>query len=385
MRLPELRLKIRVHGRHPWFFRKMIQKPDERLPAGGPARVVDRDGSFVGVGFYNPRTELALRMLARTEVEDVDAFLASLLREACTFRDAVLGLPKVTNGYRLVHAEADGFPGLVLDRLGDTIVGQVFSLAMQERIEAIGERLLELYPGTRLSLVLDEQAKEREGLDPFPRARMHETEVHENGMRFLVRPGHGHKTGFFADQRENRALLRTLARGRKVLDLCCHAGGFAMAAGLGGAKEVLAVDLDEHAVAEARANLGRNQVKASVRHADAFDVLREIRPGDHDLVVLDPPKWVFGRREQEPGLARYRDLNRQALEKLQPGGLLVTCSCSGGVDEFSFLAMLRDAAAEARRDLRILAIRGAGPDHPVALECPETRYLKVVFAEVRGK
>jgi 23S rRNA (cytosine1962-C5)-methyltransferase len=381
--LQEIRLKVRVHGRHPWFYRKMVEKPQDRLPAGGPVRVVDKSDRFVGIGFYNPRTELALRMLSREEVTDVDAFLGELLARACDLREQTLRLPAVTNAYRLVHAEGDGFPGLVLDRLGDTIVGQIFSLAVQKRIETIGERLVERYRGTRLALTVDETALEREGLERVPYLEPHETEVHEHGIRYLVRPGHGHKTGFFADQRDNRLWLATFARGRRVLDLCCHAGGFALAAAKGGARSVVAIDLDEEAVAQTKANAGRNRLGVDARHEDAFDALRAAARGAHDLIVLDPPKWVAGRKDIETGIVRYRDLNRQALEKLEAGGLLVTCSCSGAVSEDTFLAMLRTAAADARRDLRILAVRGAGPDHPVGLECPETRYLKVVFAEVR--
>lgn len=383
MGLPELVLKVRVQGRHPWFYRKMIRKPERPLRSGGAVQVVDRERRFVGVGFYNPRTELALRMLAREPVEDPGAYLVAALDRALDLREQILRLPEVTNAYRLVHAEGDGFPGLVLDRLGDTVVAQVFALCLMDHMEALGEHLLRRAPGTRLVLTVDEQAAEREGIERPPRSRPHTTEVVEHGVRYEVQPGHGHKTGFFADQRDNRLLVRELARGRRVLDLCCHAGGFALAAARGGARTVLAVDLDEAAVAQARGNAARNGLRYEVRHDDAFEVLRGVRPGAHDLIVLDPPKWAAGRGEVEQGLRRYADANRLALAALSAGGILVTCSCSGAVSEDAFLRMLRGAAAEAGRDARILAVRGAGPDHPVALECPETRYLKVVALEVR--
>lgn len=381
--LPEVHLAVRVSGRHPWFFRKMVRKPARPLPGGSPVRVVDRDGIFVGVGFYNSKSELALRMLARAEVDDVDAYLRTLLDRALTLRDDVLQLPRVTDAYRLVHAEGDGFPGLVLDRIGDALVAQVFTRCMLERIEPIGEALRTRFPKARLLLTADRDACEREGFAPPPPVRAQTTEVTEHGARFSVVPGHGHKTGFFADQRDNRQLVRGLARTRAVLDLCCHAGGFAVHAALGGAKRVLAVDLDEEAVALVRDNAARNRTRIETRHGDAFDVLRDVAPGAYDLIVLDPPKWIAGKGGIDAGAPRYVDLNREALRKLRPGGLLVSCSCSGALASDHFEALLRQAACDAAKDVRILYRRGAGPDHPVALECPETSYLKVRVLQVQ--
>ncbi|MGA0061140.1 MAG: hypothetical protein ACO3RU_16305, partial [Planctomycetota bacterium] len=166
--LPEVALKIRVQGRHPWFYRKMVRRPARPIPAGSAVRVVDRERRFVGVGFYNNRTDLALRMLARADVGDPDGFLLQLLDEAIALRDDVLRLPDRTNGYRLVHGEGDGFPGLILDRLGNAIVAQVFSLCIQQRIEALGEHLLRRWPDARLVLTVDETARQREGMERVP-------------------------------------------------------------------------------------------------------------------------------------------------------------------------------------------------------------------------
>lgn len=381
--LPQIRLKVRVQGRHPWFYRKMIDKPQRALPAGAAVRVVDRDGDAVGTGFYNPRTQLALRMLDRTEIEQPQRWLEQRLVAAADLRDHTLRLPEVTTGYRLVHSEGDGFPGLVLDRLGDSIVAQVFSLCMHEHIEGLGEQLLARYPGTRLVLTIDTEAARREGIPRCPPPVEHETEVIEHGVRFAVRPGHGHKTGFFADQRDQRQHIRALAEGRRVLDLFCCGGGFGISAALGGAREVVAADLDEVAVGVAIDNAKRNDVRMHSEHADAFDVLRDTRSGAFDLIVLDPPKWATGKGEIDSALRRYRDLNRLALSVLEPGALLLTCSCSGAVSEERFLATLREAAAQAGRDAAVWHVAGAGPDHPVALECPQTRYLKAVLLQVR--
>lgn len=381
--LPQLRLKVRVNGRHPWFYRKMIQKPETALPAGGAACVRDRDGKLVGTGFYNPRAELALRMFADDAVEDVPRHFVQALRSAVLLREETLNLPKITDAYRLIHAEGDGCPGLVLDKLGNAFVAQVASLGMLQQLEPLGQWLLERYPGSKLVLLQDKDWAEREGMEKLPRAAPVATTVREHGLFYAVQAGTGHKTGFFADQRDNRWLVRNLAKGRAVLDLCCNSGGFAMNAVMGGATKVLAADLDEAMVAQTKHNAAHNKLTLATVHGDAFDLLREAQLGAHDLIVLDPPKWVHHKEELESGMQRYFDLNRLGIEKVARSGIVVTCSCSGSVSEDAFLRMLRDAAAAAGRDARVLYLRGAGADHPMALECPETRYLKVAVLQVR--
>jgi 23S rRNA (cytosine1962-C5)-methyltransferase len=381
--LSELRLKVRVSGRHPWFYRKMIHKPTAPLPAGSVCKVKDREGHLVGTGFYNPRAELALRMFADEVVDDVQNHFVQALRAATALREEVLNLPKITDAYRLVHAEGDGFPGLVIDRLGSAFVAQVASLGMLQQMEPLGEWLLRHRPESKLVLLQDKDWAEREGMEKVPRAAVVATTVREHGLSYAVAAGGAHKTGFFADQRDNRWLVRHLAKGRSVLDLCCNSGGFAMNAVVGGAAKVVAADLDEEMVAQTSNNASANKLKITAVHGDAFDLLREAQQGAHDLIVLDPPKWVHHHDEIETGLQRYADLNRLGFEKVDRGGLVVTCSCSGSVSEDQFLRMLRDAAARAGRDARLLMLRGAGADHPVALECPETRYLKVAVLQVR--
>jgi len=382
-KLPEVRLKIRVNGRHPWFYRKMAQKPAEPLPAGCAVKVKDRDGRLVGTGFHNPRAELTLRMFADDVVEDVQGHFVQALRHAVQLREETLNLSKITDAWRIVHAEGDGFPGLVIDKLGPVFVAQVSSLGMLQHLDPLGAWLLQRYPGSKLVLLQDKEWAEREGMEKLPRPKAIAAAVREHGLLYAVEAGTGHKTGFFADQRDNRWIVRNLAKGRAVLDLCCNSGGFAMNAAIGGAAKVLAADLDETMVAQTKHNAAANNCVLTAVHGDAFDLLRDAQQGAHDLIVLDPPKWVHNKDEIETGIVRYRDLNRLAFEKVDRGGLVVTCSCSGSVSEDQFLRMLRDAAAAAGRDVRVLLLRGAGADHPVALECPETRYLKVAVLQVR--
>ncbi|MEC7583799.1 MAG: class I SAM-dependent rRNA methyltransferase [Planctomycetota bacterium] len=384
MAIPELRLQIRVHGRHPWFYRKMIRKPAERIAAGSVVHVVDRQGRPVGSGFYNPRTELALRMFSDARISDPARHFTATLQAAVALREELLSLPEHTDAYRVVHSEADGLPGFILDRLGPVYVGQIHCLGMLQQIEPLGEWLRARDPNCRLMLLQDKESSSREGMERLPMAAPQPVEVREHGILYGVEAGGGHKTGFFADQRDNRLLVRQLAQQRTVLDLCCNGGGFALNAAAGGARRVLAADLDEHMVAATADNAKRNDLRIQAEHADAFDLLRDVDAGAYDLMILDPPKWVRSKNELETGISRYRDLNRLAFAKVRPGGLVVTCSCSGSVSEDHFLRMLREAAAQANRDVRILSLRGAAPDHPVALECPETRYLKVVVMQVRS-
>lgn len=382
-KLPELTLKVRATGRHPWFYRKMVQKPQEQIAAGSVCKVHDRDGRLCGSGFYNPRAELALRMFADHAIADAKEHFLEALRQAVRLREKVLNLPEVTNAFRLIHAEADGFPGLILDKLGDAIVAQVASLGMRQQLEPLGEWLLSHFKNSRLILQQDKDWAEREGMEKLPFAQPIATTVFEHKLSYAVQAGTGHKTGFFADQRDNRLLVRSLAKGRSVLDLCCNSGGFAMNAEVGGAAKVLAGDLDELMIEHTQENVRRNHLGLTAVHGDAFDMLRDAEPSKYDMIILDPPKWVANKTQIEAGLARYFDLNRLGFEKVDRGGLLITCSCSGSVSEDSFLRMLRDAAAAARRDVRMLHLRSAGADHPFALECPETRYLKVAVMQVR--
>jgi len=360
----------------------MIRRPEHPITPGSPVWVTDRGGRDVGTGFFNPRTDLALRMVADSKVEDIEALMLSRLADAVALREKLLDLPAQSNAYRLVHAEGDRMPGLILDRLGEAYVAEVSTLGTQRLIEPIGEWLLRHDPKARLLLTEDHASGKREGMARIPPPRPIEVGVTEHGVRYRVLAGSGHKTGFFADQRDNRLLVRSLARGRRVVDLCCHAGGFALNAASGDARSVRAVDLDEAAIEQVRANAKANRLSIDAVHEDAFDHLRGLAKGRADMIILDPPKWVANKSALEEGLQRYRDLNRLGMESLPAGGLLVTCSCSGSVSEASFVRMLEDAATLAGRDARVLVLRGAGPDHPVALEFPESRYLKVAVLQV---
>lgn len=362
---PAVHLRVAGSRRHLHFFRKMVKKPETPIEPGSIVDVFDRSGTPLGCGFYNPRSEIALRMLGPSE----EGLLERRVRDAVAFRDS-LGIE--SDAYRVCHAEGDGLPGLVVDRYGPVHSIELFSLGMYRQLLL----LRALFPNAWARA--DERTQELEGFRMEPEDPPRPVVVTEGGVKFRIDFASGHKTGFFCDQRENRRAVARLAKGKSVLDLCCYTGGFAVAAAVGGASRVLGVDLDEEALDTARANARLNGVKADFRHANVFDHLRGSTE-TWDVVVLDPPKMARHRGELAKARRGYFDMNRLAARAVRPGGILVTCSCTGLVSEEEFLAIVREAC---ERELRIFRVAGAGPDHPVSSFYPEGRYLKVVFARV---
>jgi 23S rRNA (cytosine1962-C5)-methyltransferase len=384
--LPQVRLKIARRSAHPWIFQKMVEKPARRLPPGSVVDVLDRDGQWVGRGFYNGHSRITLRVLTADPAEPIDAaFFAGRLARAVALRRDWLSLDAVTDAYRLVHAEGDGLSGLVVDRFGTTLVLELFAAGMYRFREVLVNALAEHFPDSRFYWFAEEHVQKQESFDCRPPEPPPPAVICEHGMRFRVAPGSKHKTGFFLDQRDNRKALAAFCPGRRVLDLCCNTGGFAVyAKTLGGAEEVVGVDLDEQALALARQNANLNQARIRFVQADLFPWLRDILPGGQrfDVVVLDPSKQTRDREELGLALKRYLDMNRLALQAVAPGGIFLTCSCTGLVSEPEFLETLRRAAWQAGRTVQVLRVGGAAPDHPFLLHVPEGRYLKAVFCLV---
>ena len=391
---------LRSPTRQALIYRKRIDRCDPARP-GDLVAVYGPDQTLLGYGLYHPRGEIAVRMLfAGPELPGESRWRAKLAA-AVALRCDLLHLDDSTNAYRLVHAEADGLPGLVVDRYGDVLSAEVFNLGMYQRAAAI---LGELAPlcGTRHTLVRPSpQFLSQEGVQPpelVSPELPEQVTIHEYGTRFRVRFQGGHKTGFFCDQRENRKRLAELARGRSVLDLCCYTGGFSVQAKkLGDAAEVTGVDLDEEPLRLARENANLNQVRMHFAQADAFLYMRDMlqQGRQYDIVVLDPPKLIRNRDEIDEGTKKHFDLNRLAMRLVRPGGLMLSCSCSGLLSEDEFLRLLRaaslqsgpllaDATADrgarhAARQLQILARSGAAADHPVAADAAQSEYLKAVW------
>ena len=383
--LPIIRLKSDRKPGHPWVWSAQVHKPQARLPPGSVVAVHDANDRFVGHGLWNGHARIAVRLLDSDPATPIDAdWIAARIAAAVTLRRDVLQLNAITDAWRVVHSEGDGLSGLIVDRYADTLVIEYFAAGMWRLREAIHAALLTHFPGARLYWFAETHVQKQESFDcrsPDVPAAM---EVHEHGLRFHAAPGSGHKTGFFADQRDNRKRFAELSRGRRMLDLCCNAGGFAVQAMAAGAREAVGVDLDAGILEIARANAAANNVAVRFEQADIFDWVRAAvaRGERYDAVVLDPAKLTRDRSKVMDALKKYFAMNRMALDIIAPGGLLLTCSCTGLVGEAEFLEMLRRVGLNAGRDIQVLETGGAGADHPYRTDVPEGRYLKAVFCRV---
>jgi len=382
--LPLIQLKTERRSNHPWIFQKMVEKPASKPKPGSIVDIVDREGNFAGRGFYNGHSRIALRVLTADPDEAVDeAFFARKIAQAVALRREVLKLDDVTNAYRLIHSEGDGLSGLVVDRFADTLVIEYFSAGMFRQRDLIRRCLLEHFPNANLYWFAEEHVQKQESFDcgiPSPPAPI---VIHEHGVQFHAAPGSKHKTGFFADQRDNRKTLSEFCAGKRVLDLCCNSGGFGITAKtIGGASEVTGVDLDEEILGIAEKNARLNKAKVRFVQADIFHWLRDGKKDPYDVVILDPAKMTRDREQVIPALKKYLDMNKLALGAVKPGGIFLTCSCTGLVSEEQFLDMLRRAAFYANRTVQVLKVSGAGGDHPWQAHVPESRYLKAAFCRV---
>jgi 23S rRNA (cytosine1962-C5)-methyltransferase len=375
---------------HPWVFRKAV----ERLPRIPPGSVVDltEGGKFVARGYFDPLSPIAVRVLTRDPREVIDGeFFRRRVRSAWELRERLLDRTD-TDSFRLVHGESDGLPGVVADLYAGTVVLKLYSAGLTPARGLLVEALRTL-PGVRSVLGRDQLADEEED-DGRAGARLlwgveppDPVVILERGVRFGVDVRRGQKTGFFLDQRENRALVRRLSRGATVLNCFSYSGGFSVNAVLGGATRVFSVDQDADAIAMARDNFVRNGLDPNVHDflaADVFRLLASFREEGRrfDIVILDPPAFAKSQRAVEAAIDGYASLNRQALEVVAPGGLLVTASCSARVTPEAFEGAVKEAGFKAGVDLTLVEERYQPPDHPIRLQFPEGRYLKFLVLRV---
>ena len=371
----------------PAIYPAMIRDTSPGVPPGALVHVFDKDGRYFGQGLFNPKARVPLRVFHHGAEPAGDGALDALLDAALALRLDTLALPAQTEAFRVLHSDGDGLGGLVVDKFADVLSVEVHSLGMFQRLPAWLPKLHARLGTAKTWLECDPAIARMEGIrgaekltDAPPTVRFR-----EHGVRYEANFAAGHKTGFFCDQRENRRRLAAFVKGRRVLDLCCYTGGFALAAKvLGGAAEVTGVDLDEQAVAQARRNANLNQARAEWVHVDAFSYARQMQRNGTtwDVVVLDPPKLIHGREEFEEGRRKYEDLNRLGVSLLARGGLLVTCSCSGLIGAEAFEETVVRAVHRSGRRLQILDRTGPGPDHPEMSNCPEGRYLKVIWGRL---
>lgn len=386
-------VQLKYFTYNPAVFPRMLGAVSPDAVKGGLIHVYDKNGELFGGGFWNPDSRTPLRMLRHGAEPLTEQALEDALRRAVAWRRDECRLDAVTDAYRVVHGDSDGLGGLIADRYGDVLSLEVSTLGVWQRLPQWLPLLHELCGTVRHVISVDEKIARMEGIDPTttpPSEPVRKVRITENGVSFEVDFAMGHKTGFFCDQRDNRLKLSRLVRGKSLLDLCCYSGGFSILAKLrGGAGEVTAVDLDEKAIAMAKRNANINGCNGPLRidfvHADAFVYARQmVRNGrQFDVVLLDPPKFVQGRdEEKEEGLKKYNDLNMLGLQCVRPGGLFVTCSCSGLVTPSEFEKVVIKAAQRLGKRLQIMEMSGPGWDHPFLSTYPEGRYLKVIWARV---
>jgi len=373
---------------HPWLYSGAIAAVEGDAEAA-LARVVASDGRDLGVGFWNPRSQVRVRGLGAGWTAADVAYFAARLERAAELRRAVV--PPETTGYRVLNAEGDGVPGWTIDRFADVLVSQVTCAGLEGSRTSAYAALRAAFPGAAVVQAnrlparrLEELAQADEVIAGQPPP---EVEFRERGLRFLAQPLGGQKTGFYCDQRDNRALAERLAAGRSMLDLFAHAGACAVAALRGGATRVTAVESGGGLEDRARRQLELNRLAAErfewVR-ADVFEDLR-VRTERYGLVVCDPPPLARRQSDVERAARAYKDLNRLALGRVESGGFLLTFSCSGAVDAKLFRQVLFAAATEAGVEAALLQPLAAAPDHPVGIAHPEGEYLKGWWVAVRSR
>lgn len=375
----------RVLGGHPWVFRSDIEREDGAAD-GLPVRVLTSAGRFLAMAVYNPRSQISLRILSRRD-EPVDgAFIRGRVRRAVDYRRRFADL----GSCRLIFAESDGLPAVIADKFGDVIVVQILCLGMERFKGDIVDALAQELSPRGIYERNDVPVRELEGLSQQTGLLWGEVpdrvEMQENGVRFLVDVKEGQKTGFFLDQKENRAAIASFVPGMRVLDCFTHTGSFALHAARYGAAEVTGVDISEHACACALENARLNGVEDRVRFecANAFDFLRaqQTAKEQYDVVILDPPAFTKTRSAVEGALRGYKEINLRGMKLTRDGGFFVTCSCSQHVTPDLFRGMLMDAQKDAHVQLRQIEWRTQGRDHPILLASPETQYLKCGIFQV---
>jgi len=380
-----------IYARHPWVFAGALARVPKGLETGTPVRLVDTAGRFLAQGYFNGYSQIAVRLWSWDESETVDAdFFRRRIERALDLRQRVLADTE-TDAYRLIFSENDLLPGLVVDRYGSWLCLQCHTRGIEVWRDAIVRALIDvlqpagIYERSDVKVRRIEGAEARTGLlhGQVPAT----VEVRENGVRFLVDIAGGQKTGFFLDQRDKRLALRKYVRDRRVLNCFAYTGGFSVYAGLAGARHITSVDASRAALELAEKNValnGLDPARFAFVDADVKAFLAQPAPEDEpwDVIILDPPAFVKDRHKLKQGLVGYRRINEAALRILPPGGILMTCSCSGHVSMADFRHLLAECAAKTRRTVQILETFGHGPDHPELAAFTETAYLKALICAV---
>lgn len=376
-----------VEGHHPWIFSGSIDEIEEGFKAGDLVRVYAYDKRFLGVGYLNPRSQIAIRMLTfRDEVIDA-AFFERRIKEAILIRERFL--PPKTTAYRLIHSEGDFLPGLIVDRYGDFLVAQFLTAGIDAWKECIVKILEKSMPAKGIFEREEAYVSEWEGLEPKVQVLSGAeppdyVQITENGLDFVVDIRQGQKTGFFLDQRQSRKRVQEISKGKRVLNSFAYTGAFSVYALAGGAEEVVTLDSSEPALNTAKVNFQKNGFDPNLHtfiKEDVFTYLRDTRQ-EFDLIILDPPALCAKKQDVLQAARAYKDVNLYGIKRLAKSGLLLTCSCSSYVTPDLFQKILFAAAKDAKRNLRILDKTAHDFDHPINVYHPEGEYLKSFLCHV---
>jgi 23S rRNA (cytosine1962-C5)-methyltransferase len=380
------------YARHPWVYPGAIAGVEGEPGDGSVVDLVSHTGNFVTRGIFNGQSKLRVRLYGWSEDAALDrAFFRERIASAIELRRSVLGLCGPDRACRVIFSESDGLSGLTVDRYGSWLVVQFTSLGMAQRQDLIRELLVEQLEPRGIYLRTEKGIGGLEGLELqdgllWGEEPPEDLTIEDAGLRFRVHLQLGQKTGFFLDQRDNRPAVGRYASGRRVLDAFCYSGGFGLFAARGGATEVIGIDASEPALELARSNAALNGLadKMSFVKSDVFKHLQELaeRGEQFGMVVLDPPKFARSRGAVEEALRGYRRLQTLGLRLLPKNGILVTCCCSGLITQSMLTELLAQLGQDERRDIQLLEQRGQAADHPVALACPETSYLKCLVCRV---
>ena len=389
-----------VKGGHPWVYGEEIRRMEGTPENGGLVDVL-AGSAYLGTGFYNDASKITVRLISRSANDRFDAaFWRRRVEYALRYRRTVMPGPDF-KCCRLIHGEADQMPGLTVDRYDTILSVQVLSLGMErvkdvvfaallDVLREMGEDIRGIYERNDVSIRLREGLEEGKGWYPIeglPAPESAVTEIVENGVSYLVDVENGQKTGFFLDQKYNRAAVARIAAGKRVLDCFTHTGSFGLNAAMGGAEHVTSVDISQTAIDMAAENARRNGLEGrmSFQCANVFDLLTELsqqKCHDYDFIILDPPAFTKSRQTVQSAIRGYREINRRAMKLLPRGGYLATCSCSHFMTDELFRKMLASAAADSAVSLRQIEARQQSPDHPILWNVPETDYLKFYIFQV---
>ena len=385
----------RAQEGHPWVFDNEITAQEGTPEDGALCDVRSPKGRYLGTGYYNSHSKIRVRLLSQNANDKFDqAFFARRAQYAWGYRKTVMG-PDV-DSCRVIFGEADRFPGLTVDKFGDILVTQTLCLgtelrkdwifpALVQAMEAGGQPIRGIYQRNDVKIRELEGLEQNKGWYPLagrPLPESTQTEIVENGIRYLVDFENGQKTGFFLDQKYNRAAAARIAPGKSVLDCFTHTGSFGLNCAKAGAKRVHSVDVSETAIACAKENAARNGLSVEYEVANVFDLLPNLTPGEYDYIILDPPAFTKSGKTVKNAERGYKEINYRAMKALPRGGYLATCSCSHFMTDALFRKMLQSAARDAQVELRLVEARAQGPDHPILWNVPETDYLKFYIFQV---